>query len=102
MNPELGKISLWLHRNQLTLNVLKTQCMVFHQPRTFPPSTLDSLFIGGIKIEIVLEFRCLGVNSDPCLKFELHVHDVVKKLCKFVPNINKIRYVLIESCLKML
>ena len=93
MDPELEEISLRLYRNQLTLNVLKTQYMVFHKPRTFPPSTLDSLFIGGSEIERVLEFRCLGVNLDPCLKF---------KLSKFVPIICEIRYVLNERCLKML
>ena len=47
MNPELEKISLWLYRNHLTLNVLNTHYMVFHKPRFFPPNTLESLFIEG-------------------------------------------------------
>ena len=79
-NPELEKISLSLYRNQLTLNVLKTHYMVFRKPRIFPPSTLDSLFIEENVIEREFEFRCLGVNLDLCLKYNSHIHDVVKKL----------------------
>ena len=102
MNPELEKISLWLYRNHLTLNVLNTHYMVFHKPRFFPPNTLESLFIGASQIERVFDFRCLGVNLDHCLKFKLHIHDVVKKFSKFVLVICKIRDVLKERCLKML
>ena len=76
--------------------------MVFQKPRNFPPSTLDSLFIGGSEIERVSEFRCLCVNLNPCLKFKLHIHDVVKKLSEFVTVICKIRAVLNERCLKIL
>ena len=79
MNPELKKVSLWLYRNQLTLNVLKTHYSVFHTPRNFPPNTLDSLFIGGSEIERVFECTCVVVNLDTSLKVKLHIHDVVKK-----------------------
>ena len=83
--PEHEKISLWIYRNQLTQNVLKTHYMVFHKPKIFLPSTLQSLFIGLRQIERVFDIRSLGVNLDPCLNFKKSIHDVVKKCLNFFP-----------------
>ena len=76
--------------------------VVSHKLRIFLPSTLDSLFIGGSEVGGMFEIACLLFNFNPRLKFNSHIHDVVKKLSKFVHIIYKITTVSIESFLKML
>ena len=33
INAEISKISLWLKLNKLSLNISKTKCVLFYQPR---------------------------------------------------------------------
>ena len=44
INKELGKITLWLKLNKLSLNVAKSNFVVFHQPK-------KKIFIQTIQIE---------------------------------------------------
>ena len=88
LNPGLEKISLWLYRNQLALNVLKTHYLCsISQAQKLLSGTLDSLFVVSCSLskERVCDFRFLGANLDLCLKFKLHIHDAINKLVRVVP-----------------
>lgn len=102
LNIELSNISLWLYANQLTLNVSKTHHMIFHKPRANLPSDYPPLTICNSVVNRVMEVRCLGVILDPCLKFNLHIHSIVKKISKFIPIIFKIRDLLDRKCLRLI
>ena len=97
LNPELGTLSLWLYKNQLTLNVLKPHYMIFHIPRNFPSDTPDFSFI-----EKVFEIRCLSVNLNPSLNFSLQNHDVLIKTVQFFPIFYKLKKFLIKNFLEVL
>jgi hypothetical protein len=72
MNTELNKIVEWLKANRLSLNIGKTQCMVFkHGQRNLSQSV--NVFINGTKIEYVEYVKFLGVILDSKLKWEKHI-----------------------------
>ena len=101
INIELNKVSQWLYKNHLTLNVLKTHYMIFHRPRANHPDSYRQS-MGGSSIGRVIEVNSFGVCLDPCLRFHWHIREIVKKLSKFVPIIYRISSTPNAQCLKIL
>ena len=62
INKEITKISHWLHRNKLLLNMAKSKFMVFFKhPKAIPKLKLT---INDNPIEQVTEFYFLGITID--------------------------------------
>ena len=101
VNTELDHVAGWFHHNQLTLNVEKTNYVIFCSRRS-TDLNISSICIGDCVLARVYEARFLGIILDPQLKFDLHLLHVVKKLAKFVPIMNKIRDYFNTSTLKLL
>ena len=60
INGELKKLSVWLKLNKLSINVNKSNCMLFRQPQrtvAIPELTIDENII-----EVVDNFSFLGLN----------------------------------------
>ena len=58
INSCLDEINVWLKLNKLTVNVSKTNCMVFHKRRDVPELNLS---LNNINIESVSHFTFLGI-----------------------------------------
>ncbi len=71
INSELNKISVWLKLNKLSLNTIKSKCMVFHMPQK--QVTLPQLEIDKIEIEKVKEFKVLVIVINEQLNWTTHV-----------------------------
>ena len=85
-------VSEWLQRNHLTLNYKKTVSMCF----SIREKVLDKfhITIDAKEIDVVNDFKYLGITLDSQLKFDIHI----KKLSKTVKtSLNCFR--LIRSCL---
>jgi len=102
INAELLKISKWLHDNHLTLNIAKTKFIIFHKKTKHVPSNFQTVVIRPSQMERTFDSRSLGLALDTCLKLDMHVQNIVKKLSKLVPVIWKVRKFLNENLLKTL
>ena len=65
--------SNWMAKNHLTLNVSKTKCMIFGTPHTVSQVENPTLLLNNVEVEIVTNFKYLGVVLDQKLTFSDHV-----------------------------
>lgn len=72
LTAALESITKWLEESGLSLNVSKTKAMFFHKkPRKMAPTA--DIFIKGVKVDVVSDFKYLGVVLDSNLNFKSHV-----------------------------
>lgn len=70
INNELQKVSMWLKVNKLSINVSKTQGIIFGEK--YSPEKYDILF-DNTKIEMVNNIKFLGIIFDSELSWKGHV-----------------------------
>jgi hypothetical protein len=95
-NIELGKISSWFSTNLLSLNIKKTNYILFGNRRL----SAINLLINGEHITRVFETKFLGVSIQANLKWNTHIELIINKICKTVGIINKIKHILAQPHLK--
>ena len=101
VNNELIKLCVWFQVNKLSLNVNKTNYMLFgRKGRT----VIDNFHINinDVKIERVKSFKFLGVFIDEDLNWKSHTCQISAKICKNIGVINRIRYLVSKKLLKIL
>ena len=83
VNLELEKITCWFYTNKLSINVKKSNFIIF-RPRQ-NRQTLDLAFnISNYSIDRVKEVTFLGVILDEHLTWKSHIHNVARKVSKAV------------------
>ena len=91
MNTDLKLVSLWLKANKLSLNVLKSECMIIgSRQRIAAIENGLNLVVSGNSLERVKHCKCLGVHIDENLTWAKHVESIIKKV---VCNISILRKV---------
>jgi hypothetical protein len=101
INEELRNVSDWLDANKLSLNITKSNFVMFHPPQK---RLLFSLNI-YIKDKILKERDCikyLGVMIDTNLRWKEHVNYLNKKIKRSIGLLSKIRYYVDLGCLTKL
>ena len=83
----------WVGYNGLSLNIKKTNCMIFSRTRNFDHSTFQPK-INNIPIAMKQTARFLGVLVDNKLKWKQHVHAVRNKMSRYLGIMYKLRHVL--------
>ena len=91
INVEIDRIYSWVKANKLSLNVEKTNFMLF-TPKCFP-RIMDDLLINGNRISEVNETKFLGVIIDNKLNWSPHIMHISKKIAKGIGIILKARKV---------
>ena len=81
MNNELNGIYLWLNTNKLSLNIDKSNYMIFTQRNI---SQCNDVFINGQKLERVFSTKFLGVVIDHKLTWKKHIQFVKSKISKSI------------------
>ena len=82
MEKDLKRLTIWLAANKLTLNILKTECMLVGSTQrihSLDYSRLD-LSVNGIKLRQVNDTKCLGVTIDEFLTWEPHLTSIIHPL----------------------
>jgi hypothetical protein len=87
-NTELKNISLWLQVNKLSLNIDKSQFMLFAGRKKIDNFNLE---INGIKLGRVAYVKFLGVIFDDKLSFKSHTDHICKKISKSTGILCKLR-----------
>lgn len=98
INNELDKISCWFRNNRLTLNIKKTNFILF---RTCSRQKLQNMkiTIDGIEIEEVTKTKFLGVVIDQTLTWRDHITLIKQKLSKNIGILSRLRYNMPRSVL---
>ena len=89
VNIELEKVNIWFKANKLSLNVSKTNYILFHQKRKedYLPLRLPSLTINNCEINRVTKTKFLGLIVDEHLTWNEHIKVVEKQDFKKSRNI---------------
>ena len=90
MNNELVKLHEWLCLNRLSLNISKTNFIIFHSLRK-PVNSVVTLLINKQAIEEVEYVKYLGVLLDAKLTFNYHINILSKKISRAVGVLYKLR-----------
>ena len=101
LQKELQTVSLWLKKNELSLNVKKTKAMVIGTIGRVKNSRLN-LTMDGEHIEQVHEFKYLGVIIDQHLTWKVHIDMISSKISRTIGYINRIKKYLPNSALILL
>ena len=86
---ELTKLTNWLQRNKLSLNIEKTKYLHFHKPQRMPLI----LNINNTIIEKVNLFNYLGIILNENLAWRNHIEMVANKMAKITCVLNRLKYV---------
>lgn len=88
MNIELVKIVKWLDVNRLSLNIEKTNFMIFRSIKKNISYSSD-LKINGYSIEYTEQAKFIGILLDSNLKWDKHISSIKTKLARGLGIINK-------------
>jgi len=93
-SQELKAATDWFKANKLSLNLTKTNFIVFRSnKKQIPPST-NHITIDGVNIPQVNSSKFLGVHMDQHLKWNTHIDEINKKITKSIGILNRISYLL--------
>ena len=101
INKELKKLYTWLNVNRLSLNIEKTNFIVFH-PYNKPIKELITLKIHKKAISEKDHIKYLGVMIDSTLTWKSHIDKVSKSISRALGLLYKIRPFVNNKILKML
>ena len=76
LNNELKKVVEWLHSNKLSLNVKKTNYMIFTMKKKF--NLTEKIYINNTVVERVNVTKFLGVNIDSKLSWMFHIQFITR------------------------
>ena len=91
LNVELRKVYDWLCVNKLSLNVSKSRCLVFKNPKYPTVCKPFELEINNEKIKCVSEFNFLGIMIDEFLSWNPHTKMVTSKISRTLGVIKRVR-----------
>ena len=97
INDEMSKVYSWVKANKLSLNIDKTNFMLF-TPKCFP-RTMGNFLIDGHPITEVKETKFLGVIIDNNLKWSAHIQYTSRKISKGIGVMVKARKVFEQNTL---
>ena len=101
MNQELKKVRKWLDANRLSLNIDKTNLVVFHSPQIKLVEPVIIRF-GKKKIKRESCVKFLGIMLDANLIWKYHIAELSKKLSRSIGIFYKIRHFVPLEILKSL
>ena len=94
LNRELAKVDKWFKCNKLSLNIKKTNYVIFRSNRNRTNIKKACRKINKKNIERVKSTKFLGVHIDEHLNFGSHIAVLTKKLSKYAGLFFKLRHFL--------
>lgn len=88
INVELVKIHNWLSLNKLSLNISKTNFMIFSRNKSVPSIDLE---LNGIPLQKVNDFNFLGTSIDSALCWKPHLVKIAGKISKVVCLLSRLK-----------
>ena len=89
INIEISKVTTWLQRNKLQLNVSKSKFMVFFKhPKTLPKLNITA---NGNLIGQVSKFNFLGITIDENITWNPHIRNTSIKIARVICYIAQVK-----------
>ena len=82
LNTELSKVASWFDSNKLTLNVNKTQMIMFFSEKKLTPH--NEVILRNEVVERVNKTQFLGVIVDQHLNWKAHITMIYQKILNLV------------------
>src|SRR5688572_18913713 len=101
-NNDLELANDWFKANKLSLNLSKTNYIIFRSNRKPVPTPGNALTIENKLIPQVFSSKFLGVYIDQHLKWDIHIAEIAKKISKNTGIIRRISYLLPTHILRNL
>ena len=101
VNTQLHNIKTWLQSNKLSLNIDKSNFIIFHPPRKRCNYTMN-IVINDKPLKQKQVIKYLGIMIDSELNWKSHISLICKKISKSIGILSKIRHYLLPNLLKML
>ena len=98
-NSGIVMLSEWFLANKLSLNVKKSNFIVFASKNKKYCPLKAKISIGGIEINQVSSTKFLGVLVDENLSWKEHIHSVTNKISRSLGIIRRIRGLVHQACL---
>ena len=95
----MSRVTHWLRANRISLNVAKTEIILFRSCRTKITKKLN-LRISGQKIRTKTQTKYLGVILDEHLNFKKQIETVKQKLARAAGVLAKLRHYVSKKVLK--
>ena len=92
INVELNNIHIWLCANKLSLNIEKSNFVIFHPPQKRLQSHNFSLAINNKQLKREFCVRYLGILIDSNLNWKDQVEGIVKKIRRSIGILSKLLY----------
>ena len=89
MNKELMKLYEWFCINRLSLNISKTNFVVFHAKNK--PKSPVTILINNKAIDEVEEVKYLGIIINSKMTFKNHINELKKKISRSIGILYKLR-----------
>ena len=91
INSELNKVNMWLCSNKLSLNVEKSNFVLFH-PIQWKISSNFVLTINNNNIPRCMFVKYLGILIDSNLSWKSHIDSICKKIKRSIGMLSKLHY----------
>ena len=102
INHELNKVYHWLCINRLSLNISKTQFMIFHSKGKNINDIVPVIKLQNNPISKVSNFNFLGVTLNEKLNWNSHIDKISCKISRCLGMMYKLKHFLPQPILKML
>ena len=102
INIEFNKVYTWLCANKLSLNIKKTNYMVFHNRNKNITHLLPELKIKDYAVTRVKKFNFLGILIDENLNWNAYIDQTCAKLSRAIGILYRLKFILPHHILKIL
>ena len=102
VNLELSKLSTWFRANKLSLNVKKTNYIMFGRKQATRGHPSQTLYIEGVEVAQVNVTKFLGVFIDDILNWKNHINHIKLQCSKGFGIMSRVRSFLPRSVMIML
>ena len=99
VNHELIALSKWFSINKLSINLEKTQCMLFTNSKSFRNITIT---LNNACIKQIHSARSLGVYIDDKMIWKDHISYISNKLAKSISILHRVNLTLDSRALRLL
>jgi len=99
-NTEVNILHKWFCANKLSLNISKTNYIIFHNQNKNIPVNRESIMIDRTTISEVEHIKFLGVTIDNRLNWKIHLTNTSKQVLKAVAILARLKRILPTRTLK--
>lgn len=102
LNTELDKLCTWFRANKLSLNVKKTNFIMFGKKSKAYQDNEVKILLNGIPIERVHTSKFLGIFLDDDLNWKFHISQISLKVSRSIGVLNKVKKLFSKEILRTL